>query len=150
MLELYRSRWPTRDVGWDAKRQLFVITDSNDPGWREFVYEYDAPPDPETGVPRSPEEIAAMIESGAHGATRCFVPFDYRFAHRRMREAMEFTELGVRRYAEKIADKNDRIRKSWVRARAGHMAAGWNEIKRYLPVFAGEEKQHLFTGATLN
>lgn len=149
VLALYRSVWPTRDVTWDSKRQLFVITDRADAGWREFVYEYDAPPDPETGAPVSPEELAAMIESGRHGAWKCFVPFDYRFVRRRMREAMEYLSLGSVRYAAKVADKNTRLGKSWIRDRVNHSVSRLNEIKRYLPVFAGEEKQHLFTGANL-
>lgn len=146
-LELYRSKFPTRFVEWDVKRQLFVIKDTRDAGWREFVFEYDAPPDPETGEPVSPEELAAMIESGRYGAYKCFIPFDYRFVRRRMREASELESMGEKRYAEKVHAKNVARDKSWSRGIASRNAARMNEIKRYLPVFAGGEKQHLFTGA---
>lgn len=149
VFDLYRSRWPTRNVTWNVKRQLFEITDSADAGWREFVFEYDSPPDPGSGQPVSPEALAEMVQSGKGDVYKVFVPFDYRFVRRRMREASDFLEMGSRKYAEKVAGQNEQIRKSWVRDRVNFSVPRYNEIKRYLPVFAGGEKQHLFTGATL-
>lgn len=146
-LALYRRRWPTRDVAWDAKRQLFVITDRTDPGFREFVFEYDAPTD--SGEPITEEELYLMVTSHAPGIYRVFVPFDYAFVRRRMKEADEYLELGSARYAEKVEEGNERIQRSWVRDRVNYGVPRLNEIKRYLPLLAGGEKQHLFTGADL-
>lgn len=140
-LELYRARFPTRAVSWHVPRQLFVITDSGVPGWREFVCELDAPPDPERGTPRSPEELAAMVEAGDFAVTRVFRHFDYVYVHRRLREAFEFVADGPERYTHKIADRNRALTRSRTRSVAHRNAAALNEIRRYYPVLAGDGKK---------
>lgn len=147
-IDLYLSRWPSRVVTWNRQRQLFQITDRDVPGFRELVYQYDAPPDPAAGEPRGPEELAAMIEAGDTTVTRVWRDFDYEFVRRRMREASEYLSMGDERYLARVMEKNRRRQKRDNHARAGNMAARMNEIKRYLPTLAGEEKQHLFTGTS--
>jgi len=152
-VELYRSRWPTRVVGWNVSRQLYMITDLKDLGWREFVCELDAPPDPESGEPRSPEELAAMVESGDYSVVKVFRDFDYAFVNQRMREAMEFNELGTRRYADKIAGKNRQLVRGHTHDYARRNAARMNEHKRhFFPAEDGSRAVQIpgthFTGLT--
>jgi hypothetical protein len=147
-VDLYRSRWPERFVTWNYSRQLFEIGSYEDLGFREFVFLYDAPPDPD-GNPRGPEELCAMIESGDMTITRVFRDFDYAFVKRRLMEAMEFDAMN--RDSAKLADQVIGANRSIVTRNnkdvASRQAARMGEIRRYLPRLAGEKKIPLVAGA---
>lgn len=135
----YLSAFPTRAVRWHRARQMFEITDSEAPGWRDLVCELDAPPDPVSGTPRSPEEVAALIESGDYDVRQVFRHFDYTFVHRRIRERLEYRADGSSaRYTDRVSARNRARTRRRHRAVASNMAAGLNEIRRYFPVLAGE------------
>lgn len=147
-LALYLSVFPTRTVGWNRQRQMFEITDSAAPGWRDLVCELDAPPDPVSGTPRTPEEVAAMIESGSYDVRQVFRHFDYAFVNQRIREAFEYRHDGSIRYTDRVLERNRKRTRRRHRAVASNMAAGLNEIRRYFPVLAGEgSKAPLVPGA---
>lgn len=137
-LALYLSVFPTRTVSWNRQRQMFEITDSLAPGWRDLVCTLDAPPDPVSATPRSPEEVAAMIESGSLDVRQVFRHFDYEFVNRRIREWFEFRHDGSVRYTDRLMARNRARTRRRHRAVAGNMAAGLNEIRRYFPVLAGD------------
>ena len=148
-LELYRSRWPERFVTWNRARQLFEIGSYDDAGWREFVFLYDAPPDPTSGIPRSPEALAAMIEAGDASVRKVFRDFDYEFVRRRLREAMEYDAINrdSAKLADQVLDANRSIIKRDTKDRASRQAARMGEIRRYLPTLIGEDKIPMVTGA---
>jgi hypothetical protein len=137
-LDLYLSAFPTRHVGWNRRRQMFEITDAAAPGWREIVCELAAPPDPVSGTPRSPEEVAALVESGSMDLRQVFRHFDYEFVNQRIREWFEFREDGPAKYTDRISARNRARTRRRHRAVAANTAAGLNEIRRYLPLLAGE------------
>ena len=75
---------------------------SEDPGWREFVFAYDAPPDPD-GLAIPTEQLAQMVMAGDPTVRRVFCDFDYAYARRRLIEAMEFDAMN--RSSERLTDK---------------------------------------------
>jgi hypothetical protein len=151
-VDLYRSRWPERFVTWNYSRQLFEIGSYEDLGFREFVFLYDAPPDPDSGEARGPEELCAMIEAGDMSITRVFRHFDYEFVKRRLTEAMEYDAMN--RDSSKLADSVLNANRAIVTRNnkdvASRQAAKMGEIRRYLPRLAGEKKIPLVAvGTTL-
>ncbi len=149
-LELYQSRWPERYVVWNRPRQLFEIRSHTDAGWREFVFLYDAPADPTSGVPHSPEALAQMIEAGDLSIRKVFRDFDYEFVHRRMREAMEYDEINrsSRILTQQVLAANRAIQTRDNKDLAARQAARLGEIRRYLPTLVGDEKIPLVPGAS--
>lgn len=149
--EAYERAFPTRYIVWDPWRQLFAIYDRAAPGWREFVAEFVPAPMPDDDdeaeeVERSIGHLPRHVDQGQL-YVGVFAQVTYPFVAKRMKERLEFLELGSRRYAEKIADKNRAIGKRRIRATASDNAARLNEIRRYLPVLAGSgEKIPLVAG----
>ena len=139
-LELYCRAFPDRAVRWDPERQLFEVY-STDPvsAFREYVFFWDAPPDPETGEYLSAEEIAELVDRNDARLVKRFMPFDYAFVLRRMREAREYEELGnnrARKHARRIADHNANVTMRLLRA-VRQMWDDWaEEDRRWLPVLS--------------
>jgi hypothetical protein len=147
-VDLYRSRWPERFVVWNRSRQLFEIRSFTDAGWREFVFEYDAPPDPD-GMAIETDQLAQMVVAGDPTVRRVFRDFDYAFVRRRLIEAMEFDEMNrsSARLTDSIMEANRKLDKKRIKDVAARQAARMGEIRRYLPRLIGEEKIPLVPGA---
>lgn len=142
-LALYRSVFPERYVVWDRPRQLFEIRQQNPETGHdercEFVFTWDAPPDAETGQPRTAAEVAELL--AAPGAARAalvrrFRPFDYVVVLDRLRQWWDFRALGPKRYSDALAAKNARQERTVVHDAAREMAAGLGEIRRWMPALA--------------
>lgn len=149
-LALYLSAFPTRSVGWDRRRQLFVITDRAAPGWREFVLEWVKWPDPVSD--QDDEELAKilghlpqLVDEGER-YFGSFAPLSYAHVRKRIGERQEFYKLGSAKYSDKIAAKNRAIGKKRIHAVAGDNAARLNEIRRWFPALAGGKKTPLVPG----
>lgn len=79
-----------------------------------------------------------MIESGSYDVRQVFRHFDYAFVNQRIREAFEFRHEGSAKYTDRILDRNRSRTRRRHRAIAANTAAGLGEIRRYLPLLAGE------------
>jgi hypothetical protein len=146
----YLSVWPSRRVSWDVKRQLFVITDVDALGWREFVVDWAAWPDPASDEDELEiEKLLGHLPQHTDRGQRYFGNFahlSYAYAWKRMRERQDFLELGSARYSDKIAEKNRQVGKRRIRATAGDNAARLKEIRRWIPALAGEDRIPLVPG----
>jgi hypothetical protein len=149
-LEEYLSAWPSRRVSWDVSRQLFLITDVDALGWREFVVDWVQWPDPVSDENEIElEKLLGHLPQHTDKGERyfgSFRPLSYQYAWKRMRERQEFFELGSARYSDRIAEKNRQIGKRRIRATAGDNAARLKEIRRWIPTLSGEEKIPLVQG----
>lgn len=136
----YQSVFPHRYVAWSREHQLFEIrhvdpeegTDER----IELVFRLAAPPDPETQLPRTEEELAELAKQRDPSIVRVFRDFDYAFARQRLREAYTFTSLGLVRYNAERTRQRQRLEQSRTRGVAGEMAAAFNDIKRWMPTLA--------------
>jgi hypothetical protein len=145
VLAEYRTTWPHRYVVWDAAEQLWEVRQVNpltgDDESYEHLFLWDAPPDEKGGL-LSPDELErrihmAMMGRDDHGLTQTYRPFDYEFVRERRRQRHEWLGLrGKQRMSAIIADRNAALKRSKMRGLVSEMAAGLNEIKRYLPVLA--------------
>jgi hypothetical protein len=145
VLEEYRTTWPHRTVVWDALEQLWEVRQRNPLTGHDESYEHlflwDAPPDEQGGL-ASPDELErrihlAMIGREDHGLTQTYRPFDYEFVRERRRQRQEWLALrGKQRVSAIVADRNAALRRSKQRDLVREMAAGLNELRRWLPVVA--------------
>jgi hypothetical protein len=147
-LEMYQSVFPDRYVKWEPRRQLWEIRQRNPfTGFDErveLIFEWAAPPDPETGEPRTAEELAYMLENRHPSLTKVYAPFDYEFVRRRLRERLDFLLLGTEKYQQRITARNRRRQRSRLGDVAREMAAGLNEIKRWLPVLETAQREGVY------
>jgi hypothetical protein len=144
-LEEYRATWPHRYVQWDAAEQLWEVRQHNPLTGEDEHYEHlflwDAPPDEQGGL-LSPSDLErrihlAMLGRDDHGLTQTFRPFDYEFVRERRRQRYEWLTLrGKQRVSAIIADRNAALKRSKQRDVVREMAAGLNDLRRYLPVIA--------------
>jgi hypothetical protein len=144
---LYRSVWPERYVVWNVKRQLFEIRQRNpDTGADErveLVFAYDAPPNPDTGLLRSLEELEEMVRQGHPSLVRVYQPFDYEFVRRRLRERTEFLAAGLKHYSRRVTGRNRQTATTRRRSVAREQAA---RIGDALPAY-NPGRGAAFTGA---
>lgn len=78
-----------------------------------------------------------MMGQGDHGLSRVYRPFDYEFVRERRRQRQEWLALrGKARVSAIVADRNAALRRSRQHDIAREMAAGLNDLRRYLPVIA--------------
>jgi hypothetical protein len=146
----YLSVWPSRRISWDLARQLFVITDVDALGWREFVVDWAEWPDPvsdedELEIEKLLGHLPQHTDKGQkHFGS--FAPISYSYVRRRLRERQEFLTLGSAKYSDSIAEKNRQVGKRRIHAVAGDNAARLKEIRRWIPTLAGEERIPLVPG----
>jgi hypothetical protein len=137
----YRRIFPTRSIGWDHWRQLFVITDRAAPGWREFVLEMTPAPMPEDpaeqeALERAIEHLPRITDQGQL-MVGIFAPLTYAYVERRARERQEFLRLGAKKYAATIADRNRAIGKKRLKQTAADNGARLREIRRWFGPLSG-------------
>lgn len=139
----YQTVFPDRYVVWNRKRQLWEVRQLNrETGLDEryeFIFWFDTPPNPLTGEKRSEDEIADMIEGRSPELLRVFRNFDHDFVRERLRQRAEYNANRAT-YSSKMAERNRRAVASRIRDKKRNAAAQLNEVKRYLPTLAGEEK----------
>jgi hypothetical protein len=148
-LELYLRTWPDRSVRWDRAYQSFAIyahpLGANEQLLERVTY-WDAPVDPKTGEELEDEEIARRAGRDPNTVRR-FMPFDYPFVHRRMKDRLAFLDRGADKFRQRIADRNAQLARTFRRDKARDMAAAANEIKDWLPVLTEfEQTGRLNTG----
>lgn len=133
-LDLYLSVFPDRIVRWNRVKQLFEIRQSDDVGESriEFVFQYDAPPNPITGKELDEFELARLIEKQSPILEKCFRAFDHEFVRQRLRERTEYLHDGAEKYNQRIAERNRRRWKRLLRGVISEAAARIGENKHYL------------------
>lgn len=117
----YLRVFPGRYVRWNVARQLFEVRET----------------DPDTG---HDVRVALVSVWKAHPETgeltRCFRPFDWPYVEERKADWYLTRHEGVDAISKKTAQHNAAVAKAKVRDAARESAAGWNEIRRWLPVLA--------------
>lgn len=137
----YLRIFPTRSIGWDHWRQLFVITDRTAPGWREFVLEMTPAPMPEDEEERiqlekAIEHLPRIVDQGQL-MVGLYAPLTYEYVAKRARERQEFLRLGPAKYAKVIADRNRAIGKRRIKQTAADNGARLREIRRWFGPLSG-------------
>lgn len=133
-LAMYLSVFPDRRVRWNRDRQLFEIRQQDDAGESriEFVFYYDAPPNPITGEAFSEEQLAQLIEKRSPILHKVFRHFDQEFVNQRLRERLEWLELGTKKYNDRVADRNRQRWKNRLRGVISEAAARIGDNRHYL------------------
>lgn len=142
-LHEYQAIFPDRYVVWNRKRQLWEIRQLNratglDERY-EFLFFFEAPPDPITGKPRTEDELALMIEERSPELLQVYRPFDHHFVRERLRQRAEYLENPAT-YSTRVAARNRARMVSRIREKKNNAAAQLNEVKRLLPTLAGEDR----------
>jgi hypothetical protein len=143
-LALYRSVWPERYVTWNVARQLFEVRETNPVSgqdWRvALVYEWGAPPDPVSGLPRTDDEIAAMVEQRSPQLVQLYRPFDYPYVEERLAEWYLIRHCGHRAVGERVRQHNA-AQQARVLQRGREATKEWmQEDRRWLPVLEAVQR----------
>lgn len=143
----YLAAFPDRYVTWSRPHQLFAVHERGVEGpdaLIELVCHWDARPELEL----TDEEIAQMA-GRSPDVIRRFMPFDYPFVHRRLRERAEYratkakhaTErAGNAAFSRRINDRNAALAASRRKAVASNKAQALGEIRNWLPVLVEFEE----------
>lgn len=154
-LALYRSVWPDHYVVWNVRRQLWEIRQLNPVTGQDeryqLVFRWGVRPNDTAPDGLLPDELEAgdievWRQSGIQHMVRLYRPFDYLFVWERLRQRQEMLDAlaahadskdGLRRLGHQIARRNRQRSERRVREAAKELAAGYNEIRRWLPYISG-------------
>lgn len=148
-LELYRRTFGEhRYVTWEPHRQLWQVRQRNPISGKDervaLVFYYDALAADDladaTGVSRD-EARALLVMNRHHSVRKLYRPFDYEWVRERLQERREFLRTDVEGYNRQLLDENERRWHQIRRRIAGEVAAGFGELRRWLPVLAKAREQ---------
>lgn len=161
-LEEYQKVFPERYVQWEPFRQLWEIRQVNPVTGHdervELVFHYVVRPDVWENLPPGirglgKDVVTAYLTTVSPGSTvKMYRPFDYEFVRQRIREWYELRNDGAEKLVNHAVDQNEKRFRQVKRHVAGEIAAGFGEIRRWIPALHSghaDDRIPLVQGANL-